>query len=66
MMIKVRYEKGVLKPLERVELEEGKEYIIEIKEDIYNYIKRYYGKVKGVYKYRSDELEEIIYGENIC
>lgn len=65
MKIRVRYEKGVLKPLEKIELEEGREYTIEIKEDLYTYIKRYYGKVKGIYEYKNEELEEAIYGENI-
>ena len=41
--VKVRYEKGVLKPLEPVDLEEGKEHKVIVEEDIDELIKRYRG-----------------------
>jgi len=36
----VRYEKGVLKPLEPLDLSEGEEVLVEIKENIIEYAKR--------------------------
>lgn len=42
-VIKVIYEKGVLKPLGRVDLEEGKEYRVIVEEDIDELIKKYRG-----------------------
>ncbi len=33
-VVRVRYEKGVLKPLDRLELREGEEVLVEIREDI--------------------------------
>jgi predicted DNA-binding antitoxin AbrB/MazE fold protein len=42
-VIRVRYEKGVLNPLSSVNLEEGKEYEVIVKEDIDELIKRYRG-----------------------
>ena len=42
-VIRVRYEKGVLKPLSSVDLEEGKEYKVIVEEDIDELIKRYRG-----------------------
>jgi len=42
-VIRVKYEKGLLKPLEPVELEEGKEYKVIIEEDIDELIKKYRG-----------------------
>ena len=42
-VIRVRYEKGVLKPLSSVNLEEGKEYKVIVEEDIDELIKKYKG-----------------------
>lgn len=42
-MIRVKYEKGLLKPLEPVELEEGREYKVVIEEDIDELVKKYRG-----------------------
>ncbi len=42
-VIRVRYEKGVLKPLGRVNLEDGKEYKVIVEEDIDELIKKYRG-----------------------
>ena len=42
-VIRVRYEKGVLKPLSSVDLEEGKEYKVIVEEDIDELIKKYRG-----------------------
>ena len=42
-VIRVRYENGVLKPLEPVELREGEEYKVVVEEDIDELIKKYKG-----------------------
>ena len=42
-IIRVRYEKGVFKPLEPVDLEEGEEVFITIKRDIRRVLKKYRG-----------------------
>jgi predicted DNA-binding antitoxin AbrB/MazE fold protein len=42
-VIRVKYEKGVLKPLSSVNLEEGKEYKVIVEEDIDELIKKYKG-----------------------
>ncbi len=42
-VIRVKYEKGVLKPLSNVNLEEGKEYKVIVEEDIDELIKKYRG-----------------------
>ena len=39
----MRYENGVLKPLEPVELREGEEYKVVVEEDIDELIKKYKG-----------------------
>jgi len=56
--IKVRYEKGVLKPLSSVDLEEGREYKVIVEEDIDELIKKYRGVLgkSSVGEFR--ELEE--------
>jgi len=41
--IRVRYENGVFKPLEPVDLEEGEEVLITIKHDIRRILKKYRG-----------------------
>ena len=57
-VIRVRYEKGVLKPLSSVDLEEGKEYKVIVEEDIDELIKKYRGVLgkSSVEEFR--ELEE--------
>jgi len=42
-VIRVRYEKGVLKPLGSVNLEEGREYKVIVEEDIDELIRKYRG-----------------------
>ncbi|MDK6028890.1 antitoxin family protein [Ignisphaera sp. 4213-co] len=39
-VVRVRFEKGVLKPLEPLDLSEGEEVLVEIKEDIIEYARR--------------------------
>jgi len=39
-VVRARYEKGVLKPLERLELHEGEEVEITLKEDIVEFARR--------------------------
>jgi len=57
-VIRVRYEKGVLKPLSNVNLEEGKEYKVIVEEDIDELIKKYRGVLgtSSIEEFR--ELEE--------
>ncbi|MEB3759251.1 MAG: antitoxin family protein [Desulfurococcales archaeon] len=57
-VIKVKYEKGVLKPLGNVDLEEGKEYKVIVEEDIDELVKKYRGVLgkSSVEEFR--ELEE--------
>jgi len=42
-VVKVRYERGLLKPLEPVDLEEGEEVLITIKRDIRKVLEKYRG-----------------------
>ncbi len=42
-VVRVRYEKGVLKPLEPLDLEEGEEALITIKRDVRRVLKKYRG-----------------------
>jgi len=42
-VIRVRYENGILKPLEPIELEEGEEVIVAVKRDIKKVLKKYRG-----------------------
>ena len=42
-VVKVRYEGGLLKPLEPVDLEEGEEVLITIKRDIRKVLEKYRG-----------------------
>ena len=45
-VIRVRYEKGVLKPLEPIDLHEGEEVRVIIKTSVDSIAKRFYGVVK--------------------
>jgi len=56
--IRVRYERGVLKPLSSVNLEEGKEYKVIVEEDIDELIKRYRGVLGKSSTREFLELEE--------
>lgn len=42
-VIRVRYENGVLKPLEPVDLEEGEEVLVTIKRDVRRVLRKYRG-----------------------
>ena len=42
-VIRVRYENGVLKPLEPIDLEEGEEVLVAVKRDIRKVLKKYRG-----------------------
>ena len=57
-VIRVKYEKGVLRPLSSVDLEEGKEYKVIVEENIDELIKKYRGVLgkSSVEEFR--ELEE--------
>jgi predicted DNA-binding antitoxin AbrB/MazE fold protein len=39
----VRYEKGVLKPLEPIDLEEGEEVVVTVKRDLKKILRNYRG-----------------------
>ena len=54
----MRYEKGVLKPLSNVNLEEGKEYKVIVEEDIDELIKKYRGILRKSSVEEFRELEE--------
>ena len=57
-VIRVQYEKGVLKPLGSIDLEDGKEYKIIVEKDIDELIKKYRGVLgeSSIEEFR--ELEE--------
>ena len=57
-VIRVRYEKGVLKPLSSVNLEEGREYKVIVEEDIDELIKKYRGVLGKSSAEEFRELEE--------
>ena len=57
-IVRARYENGVLKPVNRVDLEEGKEYIITIGEDPEKLIFRYRGCLGKSSKEEFEELAE--------
>ncbi len=42
-VIRVRYENGVLKPLEPLELEEGEEVLVTVKRDVRKVLRKYRG-----------------------
>jgi len=42
-VIRVRYENGVLKPLEPIDLEEGEEILVTVKRDVRKVLKKYRG-----------------------
>jgi len=57
-VIRVRYEKGVLKLLSNVNLEEGREYKVVVEEDIDELIKKYRGVLGKSSAEEFRELEE--------
>jgi len=61
-VIRVKYENGVLKPLEPLELEEGEEVLVTVKRDI----RKILGKYRGILGRSSiRELLEIEEGAHI-
>ena len=42
-VIRVRYENGVLRPLEPIDLEEGEEVLVTVKRDVRKVLKKYRG-----------------------
>ena len=42
-VIRVRYENGVLKPLEPIDLDEGEEVLVTVKRDMRKVLKKYRG-----------------------
>ena len=57
-VIRVRYEKGVLRPLGSIDLEEGKEYKVIVERDIDELIKKYRGILGKSSIEEFQELEE--------
>ncbi len=57
-IIRAKYEKGVLKPLEELDLEEGEEVIVRIEESIDGLAKRYRGCLGKASARELEELEE--------
>jgi len=43
IVVRARYEKGVLRPLDKIDLREGEEVIITIRRDIRSIIRKYRG-----------------------
>jgi predicted DNA-binding antitoxin AbrB/MazE fold protein len=61
-IIRARYEKGVLKPLEPLDLEEGEELILEVRElHSVEGIRRFF----GIVKLRKRKIEEEDYYEYV-
>ena len=56
-VVRARYEKGALRPLDKVDLEEGREYKVVIEEDIDELVKRYKGSLG---KSSIEEFEELV------
>ena len=54
--IRVKYENGILKPLEPVELHEGEEVIVVLKEDLVRYARR----VRRSLADRGEEPSEVL------
>ena len=54
--IRVKYENGVLKPLEPLGLEEGEEVIVVLKEDLVEYARRVRRSLAG----REEEPSEVL------
>ena len=54
--IRVKYENGVLKPLEPLELKEGEEVIVVLKEDLVGYARRVRRSLAG----RGEEPSEVL------
>jgi len=57
-VVRAKYEDGVLKLLEPVDLEEGKEYKVIVEEDIDELVKRYRGVLGKSSVKEFSELEE--------
>ena len=57
-IIRVRYEKGVLEPLEPLDLEEGEEALVWIRRDIRRVLERYRGALGRSSMGKLLELEE--------
>lgn len=57
-VIRVRYENGVLKPLEPIDLEEGEEVLVTVKRDIRKVLKKYRGVLGRASIRELLELEE--------
>ena len=55
-VVRVRYENGVLKPLEPLGLEEGEEVVVVLKEDLVGYARRVRRSLAG----RGEEPSEIL------
>ena len=57
-VVRVRYENGVLKPLEPLDLEEGEEALVTIKRDIRSVLRKYRGALGRSLMKELLELEE--------
>ncbi len=57
-MIRARYENGVLKPLEPLDLEDGEEVIVIVKRDIKSILRKYRGVLGKASISELLELEE--------
>jgi len=57
-VVRARYENGVLKPLEPLELTEGEEVILEVKEKPSSGLRRFFGIVKTSKPIREEDYYE--------
>ena len=55
-VIRVRYEKGVLKPLEPLELEEGEEAVVVLREDLVAFARRVRKSLRRLHEEPSELL----------
>ena len=60
-VVRVRYEKGVLKPLEPLELKKGEEVIVVLKEDLVGYARC----IRRSLEERCEEPSEILSRERV-
>ena len=59
-VVRARYEKGVLKPLEPLELAEGEEVVLEVKERPGEGLKRFFGVIKMHKPVREEDYYEYL------
>jgi len=59
-VVRARYEKGVLKPLEPLELAEGEEAVLEVRERPSEGLRRFFGVIKTRKRVREEDYYEYL------